>query len=386
MRSPFYVRAKSVCCKIRANGGVRGTAPILTLSLLLGASILLLAGCKTATVPPVAAPPVTAPSTSIPGSFPLTISDSRGQTLKIPSAPQHIISLTPSNTEILYAIGAGAQIAADTTACDFPPEAKTIAHIDALSPSIEAIEAKSPDLVIALDTINGKMIEMLDKAGVPVLVVRAKTLEQTYEAISLIGTATGHQAQAEQTVKAMKDRIAVVTQKLASTQGNAQDGQPGRSTPSRVFVMYGDSPIYTTGPDSYISDLIKIAGGVNVVIEPLAGDVISPEKVVELEPDVIICSPELQKKALQMPGWAMGVPAVRNSRFFVTSQGATLERPGPRLAAAAEELAAFLHPEAFAASDTMASHSSSAPSVTTPGSVAPGQPSTHDSPVPTGKP
>jgi len=380
----------------------RGIIRLKSLSafcLLLGTSVLLLTGCKPPTVPPAAAPPVTVPTpTANPGGFPLTLSDSRGKTLTLTAAPQHIISLTPSNTEILYEIGAGTQITADTTACDFPPEAKTIPHIDALSPSIEAIEAKSPDLVIALDTINGKMIEMLDKAGVPVLVVRAKTLDQTYEAITLIGTATGHLSQAEQTVKAMKDRIALVIQKLASSQSSSQDGQTGKSAPSRVFVMYGDSPIYTTGPESYISDLIKIAGGVNVVIEPLAGDVISPEKVVELEPDVIICSPELQKKAQQMPGWAMGVPAVRNNRFFVTSPGATLERPGPRLAAAAEELARFLHPEAFAATDTISagSHSASSnpsssdPSSVPSGTIAPGQssslPGSPSSPAPTGKP
>jgi len=157
---------------------------------------------------------------------------------------------------------------------------------------------------------------------------------ETYDAIRLLGKATGQDAKAEQIVTEMQARIEAVRQKTATA-----------ATKPKVLIMYGDNPIYTTGPGSFIDDVITVAGGQNIQQE--AGSVISPEKVVEREPDVILCDPMLRDRVKHLPGWATGVPAVRDSRFFETSPDATLVRPGPRLALAAEELARYLHPELF---------------------------------------
>lgn len=314
---------------------IRRSAPYLLAAVSVVAVFLLLyAGCKSTPREANGPAPV-----GIAG-FPVTLTDSRGKTLTLNAPPQRIVSLAPSNTEILFDLGAGDRIAADTTACDYPPEAKLKPHIGGYPIDVERVEAKSPDLVVAVESVNAQPVAALEKAGVPVLTVDAKTVAQTYDAILLLGKATGTEARAEQIVRDMKARIEAVRQKTA----------PVANRP-KVLIAYGDNPIYTTGPGSFIDDVITVAGGQNIasVPPPLKNDVITPEQVLARQPDVIICSPDLQQKLKLLPGWTQGVPAVRNNRFFMSSPPGILERPGPRLADGAEQLARYLHPELFAA-------------------------------------
>src|SRR5579871_1831621 len=128
------------------------------------------------------------------------LTDSRGKRLVLKFSPKRIVSLAPSNTEILFALGAGDRIAADTTACDYPPEAKNKPHIGGYPIDVEKVEAKSPDLVVALASLT-QPVAALEKAGVPVLTVDAKTVDQTYQVILLLGQATGTQPRAEAIVR-----------------------------------------------------------------------------------------------------------------------------------------------------------------------------------------
>jgi len=302
--------------------------------LLLVAVLAGMAGCRPITVEsaPAARGAVRATVSTQASQFPRSITDSRGKTLTLAARPQRIVSLMPSNTEILYAIGAGNRLVLDTSACDYPPQAKLVPHVNAMNPDIEPILARKPDLVIADDRYNDRLITGLESAGVPTLVVGIRTVDQTYDAVRMISNAVGAGGQGTKLAETMAGRIAKLrgaTAKLAKK--------------PTVLIMYGDNPIYTTGPGSFISELIGICGGTNVVAAPLPGDIISAEKVVELQPEVIIASPDVLKRAVRIPGWADAVPAIQNRRTYTMHDA--LIRPGPRLPEAAEQLARYLHPE-----------------------------------------
>lgn len=266
--------------------------------------------------------------------YPRIVTDARGKSITLRTAPVHIVSLMPSLTEIVYALKLGDRLAADTLSCDYPPEAASKPHVDPLSGDREKIEVVAPDLVLCIDKLNStQLIDALEKDGVQVFVVKANTLLETYEAIRLIGQATSREQVAAEIIQAMQSRIEAVQRAVSADQD-----KPG------VVILYSDNPLYTTGPDSYISDVIKAAGGENIVNETLPNNIISPEKVVERQPEVMICDQQLIPKLKLLPGWNV-VPAIMQNRFFKTSRNTTLVRPSPRLAIAVEELARYLHPD-----------------------------------------
>jgi iron complex transport system substrate-binding protein len=299
--------------------------------------LVSLGGCNNTDTKQTPQPPpngASQPATS--NAFPLTLTDARGLTITLNAPPQRIVSLAPSNTELLFALGLGDRIAGVTTACDYPPEAKQKPNIGgAYNMSVESILARNPDLVVAYGTVNQKPLQKLEQAKIPVLAIDAKTVAETYDSILLLGKATGTTDRAEELVKEMKTRIAAVEQAVKDAK-----------TKPRVLIAYSVSPIYTTGPGSFIDDIVRVAGGVNVVEKKLPQDIITPERGVALAADVILCAPDLRDSIRRIPGWS-SIPAVKNNRFFSTSSKATLVRAAPRLAPAAEELAQYLHPERF---------------------------------------
>ena len=268
--------------------------------------------------------------------FPRTLIDARGKTITLNAAPQRIVSLIPSDTEVLYALGAGDRIAAVTTADDYPPEVKqkpTIGNV--LTSDIEQILAHKPDLVVAIGSLNQKPIAALEALHVPVLVVDPRNLTDAYASIRLLGQAVGAETKAEQIVTQMQTRLAAVQVTVAQAAHRP-----------RVLIMYDTAPIYTTGPDSFINDLITQAGGQNIVDRPIATNIISSEEVALRQPEVILCSKSLTDRVRNMPGWARSVPAVRNNRLYAEDpEDSTLVRPSPRLVRGVEALARYLHPE-----------------------------------------
>lgn len=266
-------------------------------------------------------------------SFPITVTDARGKKIVLKATPRRIVSLAPSLTEIVYALHLEDRLVADTISCDYPPEARQKPHINPLRPDREKIEVNDPDLVLAQAKLNSPtLIDALERDHIPVFVVSANRLEETYQAIKAVGEATGTPMEAESLSQQMRAQIDLVKLTVASAKERP-----------KVLIMYSDSPIYTTGPDSYITDVINAAGGQNIVTTALPNSILSSAVVVERQPDVIICDPMLAGKAKNLPGWSV-VPAVKNSRFFHTSSKTTLVRPGPRLPIAVEELARYLHP------------------------------------------
>jgi iron complex transport system substrate-binding protein len=272
-------------------------------------------------------------------TFPATLTDDRGVSVEIPHMPARIVSLAPSDTEILFAVGAGRRVVGDTTACDYPPEAQKLAHIGGWQVSVEAVEALRPDLVTAVGGFGkstDSAVAALERSHIPVVVVNPRTVQDTYRAIELIGRAAGDRTEAKRLVADIQSRMDRVRRAV----------QFDRSRPS-VFICYGVRPtIYTTGPGTFIDDLITAAGGRNIVTTPAPqGNFISAEAVAKAQPEVMVAGSEVQGEIRQITGWK-DVPAVRNQRFFMPSSPDLLVRPGPRMAQGAEELARYLHPDA----------------------------------------
>lgn len=303
------------------------------LVILLSLTLALLAGCRASVPPSKQTDEEQDQSPSLKG-FPRSLTDDRKTILEFDKPPKRVLSIAPSNTEIVYALGAEQLLVGTTESCDYPAEAKKLPRVSGFQiGDMEKIRALNPDLVIANELVNGRLIAELDKANIRTLTVNPKTLDDIYGSIRLVGQAVGKTDRAEEIVATMKQRIQKVRQAASKPKVRP-----------RVLVMYGVNPIYTNPPDSFLHDLIHIAGGDDVVDTPLDGNILSTERGLALAPDVILCDTNLRDKVRQLPGWS-AIPAVQKSRFFTTSEPSLLSRPGPRIVQGLEELAAFLHPK-----------------------------------------
>ena len=275
----------------------------------------------------------------------MTLVDGLDREITLEKAPERIVSQSPSNTEVIYAAGAGNLVVGDTEYCDYPEEAKAITKVGGFSAStisIETIVSLNPDLVFAGDEDQQTVIDALEEAGVIVYSVKANTFEDVYANLELVGKLTGNEAVAAQVVDDMKTRIAVVQEKIATV---PQDDRP------TVFWEIWDEPLMTSGPNTFSAQLIEIAGGVNIFPD-LTEDYpqISVEEVVSRNPDVIM-GPDTHGDKLiadqlaTRPGWEE-ITAVKDGRIYLID-GNTSSRPGPRLAAALEDIAASLYPDLF---------------------------------------
>ena len=301
------------------------------LSVALCIGLIGAAGCRMSSSVAPASPATPVGNVASSDNFSMTEVDQAGRTLTLKKKPKRIVSLTPGNTELLFAIGAGAEVVEDTEADDFPEEAKKLPHVTGFSDNdLEKILVQKPDLVVAAASLNAKLIAALDRSKIPTLVLEPKTLSEVYQSIKILGHATGRDEEANRVTEAMKTKLDDIQKRF-----------PKPAKPQRVLILYDASPAYTSPTDSFIHDLIGVAGGEDVVQKSLPGNIISSEQVILEKPDVIICGKYLEEKIKSMPGWDV-VPAVKNRRFFHGSADSVLVRPTPRLAQGVEELAKFL--------------------------------------------
>lgn len=317
---------------------------ILILILTLG----LTAACVPLTPTPSAAEsasPTPAPSPMAETAFPVTVTDDLGRTVTIAQRPQRLISLAPSLTEVLFAIGAGDQIVGVTEYCDYPEEAKTRERIGGFSAntiSVEKIVALKPDLVLAAGGFQMPVIDALEELNIPVVALDPQNMEQVYSSIAVAGRLTGHIREAGQVVAEMQRRVQAVVDRVANI--------PPEKRP-KVYWQIWDEPLMTAGPSAFAGQLIELAGGVNIF-----GDLtesypqISAEEVVKRNPDVIM-GPDTHGDKLtvevfrQRPGWA-DITAVREGRIYLMD-GNIVSRTGPRLVDALEAVAKALYPDLF---------------------------------------
>jgi len=298
---------------------------------------------------PTPAPqPISTPAllpTPEPAAFPLTITDDLGRDVTVGTKPQRIISLAPSNTEILFAVGAGEQLVGVTSYCNYPQEAQTREQIGGFSAetiSVEKIVALEPDLVLSAGKIHETVSEALERAGITAYAVDAETFDQVYASIETIGRITGHNEEATHLAAQMKERMAAVESEVAEI--------PDEERPT-VFWETWDDPLMTASPATFAGQMIEKGGGVNLfadVTQPYAE--ISIEEVIQRNPDVIM-GPDTHGEDLTIdqvatrPGWET-IKAVQDGRIYVFD-GDITSRAGPRIVDGLEMIARALHPDRF---------------------------------------
>lgn len=315
---------------------------ILILALALTAACVPLAPTAPASESTSLTP---APSPVAEAAFPVTITDDLGRSVPIAQQPERLISLAPSLTEVLFAIGAGDQVVGVTEYCDYPEEAKTRERIGGFSAntiSVEKIVALKPDLVLAAGGFQMPVINALEDLNISVVALDPQNMEQVYSSIEAAGRITGHTQEAEQVVANMKQRVRAVVDRVANI--------PPEKRP-KVYWQIWDEPLMTAGPSAFAGQLIELAGGVNIF-----GDLtesypqISAEEVVKRNPEVIM-GPDTHGDKLtvevfrQRPGWA-DITAVQEGRIYLMD-GNIVSRTGPRLVDALEAVAKALYPDLF---------------------------------------
>jgi len=270
----------------------------------------------------------------------LKVIDGYGRTVSIPQSVMRIISLAPSVTEILYAIGVGERLVGVDDFSDYPEEARAKAKIGSyLEPDLEKIVALKPDLILASDITSREMVLNLEEKGLTVLVLAPKTLREVIHDIRLVGLITGNADEANALAERLEKKINTITSKIS----NSSARRPS------VYLEY--YPYWSFGPGSFGHDLILMAGGRNVAEGALvAYPEVSNEFIVGSNPEIIIFTVGPHAKTTiqdieNRPGWR-NIDAVRNARIY-TIDDDILSRPGPRLVDALEQLAKIIHPELF---------------------------------------
>ena len=263
--------------------------------------------------------------------------DDTGRKLTIPKPPHRILSLAPSVTEMLFAIGAGGQVAGVTQFCDFPPEALRKPKVGYANPNVESLVALQPDLILApREFLKPDLIASLDNLKIPIFILSDQTVEDIFSHMQTIGRIVERQAEAAALVMELRQQLAAIKQRV--------QGRP----PVRVLYVLNSQPLITPGPGSFIDQLIALAGGINVAAKSVSPyPRLSMETVLLEDPEVLIFPVGATEgisegEQLAWKRWS-GLSAIKQGRMYQIPAD-LLNRPGPRIVQGLERLATLLHP------------------------------------------
>jgi iron complex transport system substrate-binding protein len=263
------------------------------------------------------------------------VSDDLGRLITINGTPQRIISLAPSNTEILFALGLGDKVVGVTDYCDYPPEALDKEKVGGYAnPDIEKIVALNPDLILAAYGTPMDVINSMVGLGLTVFGVKTTDLDDLLNDIGTVGKITGKEAEANALTSQMESSIEAVTAQTS--------GLPQRP---KVFYILWNDPLWTAGSGTFIDELIEKAGGVNICQNITGYSEISLEYVLASDPKIIITS-ELSYDWAKSATELASTNASQTGRIY-TCDDNLVQRPGPRLVDGLEWFAHFIHPEIF---------------------------------------
>ena len=278
-----------------------------------------------------------APSDQMPPE-PECIFDDLGRLICLNETPERIISLAPSNTEILFALGLGDKVAGVTSWCDCPPEAlgkEQVGEYD--TPDIEKIVALNPDLILVSYGTSMEVINSMVGLGFTVFGIRSTDLNDVLNDIRTIGELTDKEIEAQALTSEMESRIQAVTNQTTELE----------QRPKVFYIVWGDesSVLWTAGSDTFIHELIEKGGGVNICQNITGYSTISIEDVIAHDPEVIITTELSYDWAINSTDLA-ATNASQTDRIF-TCDDDIVQRPGPRLVDGLEWFAYFIHPEIF---------------------------------------
>ena len=302
--------------------------------------LLAIALCLICLALPVTVACATGDSSAPTGSIEIT--DQAGRVVTLDAIPQRIVSLAPSNTEILFALGLNDSIVGVTDWCDYPPEALEKDSIgDFYPPNIEAIVAMEPDLVVAANIHKDEYVPQMESLGLKVIVLDPKTVDEVIDAIAIAGEATGTEDAASQLAEDMQARIDDV-QSLVS--GLSEEEIP------RVFYVIWHDPLMTVGNDTLQDEVIQLAGGQNIFDDLSGYPVVDLETILDRDPQVIIVGSghDVEQDAtfqwVQNEARLRDTEAAREGMIFKIDAD-LVDRPGPRIVDGIEEMLRLIHPE-----------------------------------------
>ena len=272
----------------------------------------------------------------------MTVVDDHGTSVTIAQQPTHLVSLAPSATEIIYAVGRGDALVAGDQYDDYPPQAKAKAVIKGLKPSLEAVVAYSPDLVLATSSNDQQLVDQLRATKVPVLMLDPNDFSGVYKDIALVGKALNSQVAAQQVIAGMQEKVQQVEDKTAHVVSRPRVFDEIDATdPTKPF---------TAGPGSFIDAMITEAGGTNVAHDAKTEyPQFSLESLLAANPQIIILQDSAYgvsaASVAQRTGWST-LAAVQEHHIYGIDDS-LVSRAGPRLADGLVALAKIIHPELF---------------------------------------
>ena len=282
-------------------------------------------------------------SVLVTGCGSVSVTDASGNQVKLSSPAKRIVSLAPSNTEILFAIGAGPQMVGRDSVSDYPEEAKAVTDIGGGfgDLNMEAILAANPDLVLVAPITPDQQVADLKKAGLTVFMVPNPTsFDDLYKNLETVAQLTGHEKETAELVTSLKTRVQAVEEKIA----------PLSSRPLVFYEIDGTDPNapWTSGPGTFVNLVIEKAGGQNLGSD-LKGEwvQISVEELIARNPTLILLGDSVfggvtPESVKARTGWGT-LPAVKEDKIYVFDDN-LVSRPGPRLVDGLEAMAKLLHP------------------------------------------
>jgi iron complex transport system substrate-binding protein len=262
---------------------------------------------------------------------------SRTHTAPTAKVAARVVSLSPSTTETLFAIGAGGAVVGRSHFCDYPPEVRKLPDVGGyVDSNFESILVLAPDLVVGARGPSGRgLVDRLEARGIATYFPESDSLAAIDAMIAGVGERTGHVAEAQKVVADLDAREAAIASAVAS------EAKP------RVLLVFGLEPVVVAGPSTFADEMLRRAGAVNAIAEGVGYPTLGMERVISLDPDVVLNaamaeSHGAQRIAADSPGWA-SVRAVKAGHVVGLDDEAVL-RPGPRVADGLRTLAHAIHP------------------------------------------
>ena len=267
--------------------------------------------------------------------------DEVGRTVRVPITISRIVSLAPSLTETLYALGVQDRLVGDTVYCDYPPDAQKKPKVGgAIDPNLEQIAALHPDLVLLTKSLNRlDTVRALETLGIPSYATDPHTVDEIISSTQKLATVLNVAEAGRSLADDLQRQLGALEEKL------------GPLPPKRVLFIVWTEPLISVGKHTFIADALRRAGAASIVDSGQDWPQVSLEEVVHLQPDYLVFSSSHLGAAendfesvANRAGWRI-LDAVRDRRYAVISDA--VNRPAPRIVSAIEDLARQLHPEAF---------------------------------------
>lgn len=268
--------------------------------------------------------------------IPVTITDDTGNAVEISARPERFVSLIPSLTEILYALGLGEKVVGVTNFCNYPEEALAVEKVgDAFNPNAEKIISLDPSVVLSpTSSALEEVYKILNENGITVAVFDPKTLDEIGETITRVSQLAGVEEEGNALMAGIEADRKALNDKVAQKEPNDRP---------QVFVLLDSDYIFTVGDGEYLSEMIEVAGGVNAASGQGEGYLMLSEEVLfQLDPEVIICTFPMSEQVLAKESW-QELSAVKSGRVYDVD-GDLVTRPGPRYVQGLEELYRVFYP------------------------------------------